>query len=367
MVDSRQETFPLDYKTIPAPYRNELVYNLKLQGKNNLEIREMLQVPLSNEREIRRWAARHAADNKLPFPIQVNQYKRWDERNPYLVNMRKDPFMEEDQPRFESALKELYENNDRICVFFGTDWHFPYEVGPAINVYLEYMDKLQPHVIIRGSDAFEASNLGSFSIAVSEQIENCMGEAVDKFRQLATTENEIVSDAVKVWLMGNHDFRYFKHFREHAPQVSEFIETSLIQTIRGLDTFWLGETCDAIAFDELCISHGVHVGANAAEKMYNAYGKQYMVSAMGHVHRTKVFTDMETRFDFGRTQKLMREAHSVGSMSGIDPHYSHSRARAYRHNLGFFYAWVDPHNHTVEPHNLIIDHNDYSVREVISA
>lgn len=354
----------MDYRELAPADRNKIVYDLKVQGRSNAEIMKMLGVPPTAERRIRDWASQHAAANSLPFPIQVNQYQRWDERNPYLINMHKDPYMEADQPQFEAALNDLYEDNDRICVMFATDVHFPYEVGGAVNVYFDYLERLQPHVIVRGSDALEASNLGKFPISVAESVEDCMGEAVERMTRFYETENQIVGDAVKFWLMGNHDLRYFKWFRQHAPQVSDFVERSLIQTIRNLDTYWLGETCDVVAFDELCVSHGVHVGANAADKMYAAYGKQYKVSVMGHVHRTKVFTDMETRFDYGKTHKVMREAHSVGALSGIDPHYSHSRAKSYRHNLGFFYAFVDPHRHTVEPHNLIIDHNDFSVREV---
>lgn len=359
--------FPVDYRQLPVTHRGKLVYEWKAAGATNEQIRDWLQVPFSSERDVRRWAARHAKENSLPYPIDVNQYQKWDERNPHLVNMHRDIYMEEDQPRFENAIKNLYDNNDRVCIFFGTDWHFPYEVGQAINVYFDYMYRLQPHIVIRGSDALEGSNLGTFPVTVSERAQDAMGEGLTKMTQLFETENEIVPDATKVWMMGNHDIRYFTWFRQHASQVSDFVERSLIQTIRNLDTYWLGETCDVLSFDELCLSHGVHVGANAVEKMYNEYGKRYLCSAMGHVHRTKIYTEMETGFEFGREWKIMHEAHSVGAMSGIVPHYSRSRARAYKHNLGFFYAFVDPHNHTVEPHNLIIDHNDFSVREVISA
>ena len=174
----------------------------------------------------------------------------------------------------------LHERIKDGIVLIGSDAHYwPGEISAAHKAFIKVIKELKPQCVILNGDVLDGASISrhppigsNVPPTLTEEIEEC---------QLRLQDIELAAPkARKIWVYGNHDYRFESRLAVVAPQFS---------TIKGgrlKDHFPQWETCWSVWInDDVVVKHRVKGGIHATHNNTVATGK---TTITGHLHSLKV-------------------------------------------------------------------------------
>lgn len=248
-----------------------------------------------------------------------------------------------DQGDFIHRLHQLRDDYGRVSVMHACDIHFPYENKPALEVFYQLFDHVQPQICAVGSDAGDFSIISSFAQDADEDDGEDVLDAFDaKWTPHIHRLKESNPDVLLFFLLGNHEKRIYDFILRQAPQIRNTVWRRF-QSIVRCDgrVHWLGDTPSART-GPLLIQHGNRTSLNPAKSLLEDL--TYQVSTMaGHVHKLSYWGK--------RGEDFSTSAVTSGCLCNY-PHYMKRERMTVKWQLGTAIADVDLRGREVRFDNL---------------
>ena len=252
-----------------------------------------------------------------------------------------------DQALWLDRLLALQHGKGRITFMHLCDIHFTYEDEGSLEVAYQLVEHTQPDVIVVGSDAADFAMLSSFDIDPDIEAEDEDVEVLDQFEAFWNEHirrlRKIAPNAVLVYVLGNHELRFYRFIEHEAPALRKRRERDFERIVRcGGAVLWLGDTYDWVRIGPL-VMHGNRVGVGAARLIFNDLGGQTSV-IFGHVHWLSDHEVMGEDFPVG--------AHASGCLCQLQPRWVKRGRMRRKWQPGTIVAEVDLNTREVKVNNL---------------
>ena len=197
------------------------------------------------------------------------------------------------------------------------DVHFTFEDKAAVGLFLEVVKKIQPDVVVVGSDAFDLHLLTSFrkdpDLKVDTDIDGDPLASVEHHWNSFIHDLHAAAPKAKfVFIWGNHERRIVNKVLDDSPEWRKMIWHRFKTIIQcGGRVMWIGET-DRVRIGPLLVQHGNRHGINAAKGHLNDLA--YQVSTMfGHTHKLGIHSR--------EGEDFYVESVNAGCLCELRPHY----------------------------------------------
>ena len=248
------------------------------------------------------------------------------------------------QSQFDSYIDDIRHTERYARIMHLADIHFPYQDDAALNLAYEVVRKVQPHVIVVGSDAFDFQYLSTFeSDPDTMQYDDEIELAASYWNPHIHALKDAAPQSRLIYIYGNHERRLIRYLNRNAPKMRRVVTnayTSMIQCGGAVD--YIGYT-DRIWVANLLVQHGntvqqYHAKAHLQDLAFQAH------TMVGHVHRIDNYQVMGARY--------MAKAAGGGCLCELQPHYVKGTSMRKRWQQGTCIADLDLISGGVDFHNL---------------
>jgi len=201
-----------------------------------------------------------------------------------------------------------------ISVMHLCDIHEPFSHDGAVSVALSIVKKVQPDLIVIGSDFADFYLLSYFGTDPEVHVDD-----YDELDALSLAWGAFI-DAIKavapnarlVFIYGNHERRIIRYLLNNAVNVSKTVLRAFKSIIRRDDQVWYVGDVDHIRMGPLQVEHGNRYGIHAPKSRLIDEGGQCSVM-FGHGHKRKFY--MLRGADFSVSAVMS------GCLCELTPHY----------------------------------------------
>ncbi len=161
------------------------------------------------------------------------------------------------------------------------DPHFPFEDKQSYKNVMNYVYDSQPDIFVFGGDIVDLdliSNKSAIRQVEGRRLKHDFDHAVLRLEYL----NNILPDATKIALEGNHDERMERYIDDH-PETEGILEVPNMLKLEELGWNWIPSwrTGQLLTVGKANILHGNYTSINHARKMVDNYGVNVLY---GHTH-----------------------------------------------------------------------------------
>lgn len=219
-------------------------------------------------------------------------------------------------PEGKGLNKRVYKilGNSRIAVL--NDIHFPYHDKAALDTCLNYLDYVQPNVIVLNGDIVDFYSVSRFSKVPDAPL---LKEEIEMLKMFLEHLRNRFKAATIVFKVGNHENRLYRYIADRAVGLFGLNELSL-PSLFNLQEYNIdfADDMDSIQAGNLTIFHGheFNIPTSNAVTVSRSMLLRYLDNIMfGHFHKSQEY--MQTIGPKKNIQSI-----SVGCLCGLSPYYS---------------------------------------------
>lgn len=249
---------------------------------------------------------RKRIDMRLATP--VNGHSRSDQELERLVSTN--------AKLWSDSLKRLSSMKRWVKLAFVTDIHLPYQDDAAYELALNIVSDFKPDVLPAGSDIFDFQALSRFEDdrAIHQRVwDGDIANAIRAHETDAKNWRDAAPNAVRPFVLGNHDIRLVKYSFGKAPNTAGYTVSKFWHDISSHGALYLGDTPYLHLSPGVVLTHGSRTGKNAVAKMLEMFGFQRTV-IFGHIHSMRSEERRGVDYDVS--------GYSVPCLCELQPHYS---------------------------------------------
>ena len=207
-----------------------------------------------------------------------------------------------------------------------SDIHGDNQCSRSLAAALKFSEDFKPHIRVCAGDLFDARPL-RMNASDDERRESMADDWGAGIRFLGDFRPHVL-------LLGNHDYRLYKHRDESSNGV---VRDSCGEAIRDLENKCGRLKCQIFPYDArrgvyqmgpLKVVHGYFSGKYAAARHAETYGR----CLFGHDHSVS---------EFRATALDIRHARGIGCLCKLDLGYDDRTPGKLRHENGFAYGWIN--------------------------
>ena len=250
--------------------RDAAIYKLRQQGQSYSALADKFDLPLGTIYRIMHYQRKHRQPQIQPSqPISRPENEDTD-----ASTWRR---------RFES----LSSRKRFVTVMHLSDVHFPFHDEAALALTYKLVERVQPDVIVVGSDAFDLPTISRFEPDRDLNVDDWLDQIQPYWAAFVAALRNSAPDALMPFIVGNHDARALAEIKKlSVPRVAM---RHFVETVRaGGDVLWMGDTSE-IDIGNLTVAHGWKTTRYTAAATLQAYQHQRNL-AVGHTHRPDYYT-----------------------------------------------------------------------------
>jgi len=173
---------------------------------------------------------------------------------------------------------------DRL--FTISDIHVPYHNKAATKVALEYIKHERPQVVNINGDAIDFYAISRYSRDPKRR--QGIDEELDGFAEFLSEVRDAAPKARIMFVLGNHEIRWNKYLRDHAPELDGSKRFSLGEALQ-LEKFKITLAPSGFIFGNCYLVHGDGLMGSKAGTTVTKWMDRYMASCVvGHIHRLAI-------------------------------------------------------------------------------
>ena len=204
--------------------------------------------------------------------------------------------------------------NNRIAVL--ADIHFPYHDKGALDTCLNYLDYVQPNVIVLNGDIVDFYSVSRFSKVPDAPL---LKEEIEMLKMFLEHLRNRYKAADIVFKVGNHENRLYRYIADRAVGLFGLEELSL-PNLFNLKEYNIDfvDDMDSIQAGNLTIFHGheFNIPSNNTVTVSRSMLMRYLDNILfGHFHKSQEY--MQT---IGQKKNI--QSVSVGCLCNLSPYYS---------------------------------------------
>lgn len=189
------------------------------------------------------------------------------------------------------------------AVFIG-DEQVPFADRAVWGRVLRFIQDFKPDLLVHLGDGLDCYSISRFSRDPARV--HSLGAELREMNSHLDELDSAAGKAVKLYHLGNHEERLERYVIDRAPELRDIPELSISHLLRlekrGFEVFESGHMSE---FRGFVMTHGVHTGPTAAERMAGATGSS---GISGHNHQARAFwwTDLRGPHAWFINPTLMR-------------------------------------------------------------
>jgi hypothetical protein len=191
-----------------------------------------------------------------------------------------------DTAQWISERDKLLSAYEFVRVMHLNDLHLPYYDPLALNTWFAIAEKFKPQIVVLGSDMFDLPHISKFEIDRDIPLDDWQDRSRACYWPLVNNLDNLLPDALFVWIYGNHDRRGLLDIK--ASKTQKIGMKYFLKTIRAKGrVFHLGRT-ESLDIGRLIVAHGNKANKYAAASIGAYPDWRDKKVNFGHIHRHQV-------------------------------------------------------------------------------
>lgn len=198
---------------------------------------------------------------------------------------------------------------DRMIII--PDCHTPFHNKPATKIVFDYIKQEKPQYVTLVGDVIDFYAVSRYSRDLKRRTQ--LQHELNEFHSFLDELQDASGNAQIIFIKGNHEARFDKYIREHAPEFEGLKGFSLPEVLQlnRRNIIWAP---DGFTYGSCYLIHGDGLSGNKAGMTATKWLESLMRSVVvGHVHKLSIVNR--------RTAAGILFGMETGTLSNLDPEY----------------------------------------------